>query len=123
MELSFSQCKQLADNYYGDLRDIVDTLNDQPEWITDKLDISDIQAIQHGGCASGAYMPAVTYYQAAETMAKHGDEILDFIESVNGLDLPAIPRLTSWSAIAVLYLSAAVELWCGQFDLDNVNWD
>ena len=97
--ISFTQCKQIAAN--SDLRTVVAELNGQPNWITEKLSIADIQAIQQGGCESGAYMPAVTYYQPSATMAEHGDDVLDFIES-SGFDLPTIPRLTSWSAIAVL---------------------
>ena len=67
-------------------------------------------------------MPAVTYYQAVETMSEHGDGVLDFIETT-GENLPTVARLTSWSGIAVLYLSAAVEMWCGSFDLEGVDWD
>ena len=120
--ITFTQCKQLIANGY-DLRDISQELLDQPEWITQHLDIADIQAVQQGGCASGAYMPAVTYYDAAQTMAELGTEVLDYIESDCGLDLPTVPRLTSWRGIAVLYLSCAVELWCSQFDLEGVDWN
>jgi len=83
----------------------------QPEWITEPLTPYDIAAINQGGCASGAYMPAVTYYDAAQTMAKHGDAVLDYLEEQYG-ELPIIPDGTSWSDMAVLYLSWAVELWC-----------
>jgi len=118
MNVTYTQCKQIAAN--SPLRDFIAELNDQPNWIA-PLDIYDIHAIQQGGCESGAYMPAVTYYDARQTMNEYGDDVLDYIEST-GLDLPVIPRLTSWSSIAVIYLSCAVELWCGRFDLDGVNW-
>lgn len=35
-----------------------------PRWIDQDISPNDIAAICQGGCASGAYMPAVTYYQA-----------------------------------------------------------
>lgn len=83
---------------------------DVPDWIESDITCSDIAAIVQGGCASGAYMPAVTYYRAVQTMAEHGDEVLEFIES-NLCELPTIPAGESWSGIAVFFLSYAVELW------------
>lgn len=123
IELTYTQCKQLTANY-SDLREVVENLNDQPDWITvnQTLDMADIQAIQQGGCASGAYMPAVTYHTAKETMNTYGDEVLEYIEEVYG-ELPQPDAGESWSGIAVFYLSIAVELWAGAFDLDGVNWD
>jgi len=85
---------------------------DIPDWIEQDITPNDIDAICQGGCASGAYMPAVTYYDAAQMMAKHGDSVLDYIDEQMG-ELPPIPEGTSWSGIAVLYLSFAVELWAG----------
>jgi len=121
MNLSYTQCKQLTHNY-PDLRACIESLNDQPDWITQPLDMSDIQAVIQGGCASGAYMPAVTYYGAAQTMAAHGDDVLDFIQEHLG-ELPSPGNDISWTGLAVFYLSYAVELWCGQFDLGGVDWD
>lgn len=120
MQLTYTQCKQIAANY--PLRDIVEQLQDQPEWITDPLDIADIQAIQQGGCASGAYMPAVTYHKALQTMSEYGDDVLEYIENNYG-EIPQPGKGESWSSLAVFYLSMAVELWVGQFDLDGVDWD
>ena len=121
MELSFTQCKQLATNYPV-LRDVIASMDDQPAWITEDLSVYDIQAIQQGGCDSGAYMPAVTYYQAIKTMSDNGDDVLQYIEDCIG-ELPLVPKGTSWGGIACFYLSYAVELWAGQFDLNNVDWD
>jgi hypothetical protein len=122
MELTFTQCKQIA--AIEDLRGAIEALNDQPEWISEEMDFYDIQAVNHGGCASGAYMPAVTYYQAIQTMSEHGDDVLDYIESQIG-ELPEVPKNTSWSGMAVFYLSYAVELWCADFAdlLANVDWN
>ncbi len=122
MESTYTQCKQMSE--IGLLRDQIEALNDQPIWITcnQDLDIADIQGIQQSGCASGAYMPAVTYYTAVQTMSEHGNDIFDYIETLWG-EVPQPETVISWSALAVFYLSMAVELWCNQFDLDGVNWD
>tara|TARA_R110000751_G_scaffold297166_1_gene406631 strand:- start:119 stop:466 length:348 start_codon:yes stop_codon:yes gene_type:complete len=84
-----------------------------PDWISDDITAQDIASIMQGGCASGAYMPAVTYWQAIETMSKHGDDVLQFIQDSYG-ELPAIKNDESWSGIAVFFLSIAVELWAAQ---------
>lgn len=124
--LTFTQCKQIIDNG-EDLRDTLENLNDQPRWLTDMgaIDsVSELQAILQGGCESGAYMPAVTYSTALDTMNEHGDDIFEYIKQRMG-DLPA-PRVgDNWSSTAVYYCSMAVELWCSQFSstLDGVDWD
>jgi len=82
----------------------------KPYWIDHELTKDDLEAIQQGGCASGAYMPAVTYYQATETMSNCGDAVLEYIEEQYG-EIPQAPSGSSWSGIAVHYLSMAVELW------------
>ena len=110
-----TQLEQLESNEVN-LRD----LTDQPEWL-DISDMATIHAVQQGGCESGAYMEAVTYYDAKQTMAEHGDDILEYIASSLG-ELPSHDR-DSWGHICVFYFSVAVELWCGQFDLDGVDWD
>ena len=89
---------------------------DVPAWIDQTITGSDIAAINQGGCSSGAYMPAVTYYDARQTMAEHGDDVLEFVEEHYG-EIPQPQPGESWSGIAVCYLSLAVELWAGQFDL------
>lgn len=93
-----------------ELSDIEDF--EYPAWVDSSAlcDSDDIESICHGGCASGAYMPAVTYYTANQTMAAHGDDVLQFIEDSYG-ELPEVPNHSGWSAIAVFYLSVAVELW------------
>lgn len=83
---------------------------DVPNWIESDITACDIAAIMQGGCASGAYMPAVIYWQALETMKEHGDDVLAFIEDNLG-ELPAVPAQSSWAGIAVFFLSYAVELW------------
>jgi hypoxanthine phosphoribosyltransferase len=81
-----------------------------PEWIESGIDRDNLEAIVQGGCASGAYMPAATYYKARATMAEHGDDVLEYIDDIvdSGNSLPAG---LSWSGICCHYLSMAVELW------------
>jgi hypothetical protein len=57
---------------------------DVPAWIADDISPSDIAAILQGGCARGAYMPAVTYRKALATMAEHGDDVLDYVQGAIG---------------------------------------
>ena len=84
-----------------------------PAWIDQEIGVSTVASIVQGGCDSGAYMPAVTYWQAKETMGNFGDEALTYIESVLG-ELPSpfdTYESVSWGGMAVFYLSTAVELW------------
>ena len=83
---------------------------DVPDWIDQDISLDDIGNILQGGCASGAYMPAVTYHQALSTMGRHGDDVLQYIEDSLG-ELPDVSG-ESWSGMACKYLSCAVELWC-----------
>ena len=83
-----------------------------------------LRDLAYGGCASGQYMPAVTYYQAAETMARYGDDVLQYIEDsgvgecLSGEDILS----RSWSGIAVFFLSVAVEEW-GRATLRALGYD
>jgi len=127
IELTFTQCKQLVANDVN-LRDFVEQVNDQPEFMSDETgmqidSISELQAIIQSGCASNAHR-AVYYHEATKCMAEHGDDVLEYIETVLG-ELPVIPNGSSWSQIASIYLTTAIELWCGDFanDLDGVDWD
>jgi hypothetical protein len=81
-----------------------------PEWIEFDITPYDVAAIVQGGCDSGAYMPAVNYYHANKVMSEHGDDVLWYIEQYAD-ELPTPPKGSSWSRMAVFYLSYAVELW------------
>lgn len=87
-----------------------------PAWIEQDITLDDIKAIQQGGCASGAYMPAVTYHQALETMNEHGNDVLEYIEERMDIVDMITPQGATWSGIAVHYLSTAVELWASSID-------
>ena len=82
---------------------------DVPLWIDRDIDCGQVAAIIQGGCDSGAYMPAVTYWQAQKTMNDHGDDVLDYLDDY-GCELD-VPGGKSWPGIAVYFLSCAVELW------------
>ena len=99
---------------WNDEEPIKDRGIEVPRWIDSEIDGTQVAAIIQGGCASGAYMPAVTYHQALATMGEFGDSIFDYIEEVYG-DPSFIfgddLSNKSWSGMAVHYLSFAVELW------------
>jgi len=81
-----------------------------PAWIDRDISTYDIASICQGGCASGAYMPAVTYHQALKTMSDHGDDVLQYIEDNLG-EMPQPKKGESWAGMACFYLSCAVEIW------------
>ena len=93
---------------------------DVPRWIDQDITCSDIAAIVQGGCASGAYMPAVTYHKALATMSEEGDEVLQYIEDAIG-ELPDVAG-QSWGQMACTYLSTAVELWASsvESEIDDI---
>ncbi len=90
-------------------------MRDQPDWIKYPLCDDEIRAISEGGCASGAYMPAVTYYDALRTMSEHGDHVFEYIEGHLG-ELPQPDGVEGWSGMACHYLSLAVELWASSIE-------
>ena len=100
-----------------------------PDWIEQDITVHQVAAIIDGGCDSGAYMPAVNYppFGAGQTMAEHGNEVLEFIEDHS--ELPQIEAGASWSGIACIFLSHAVELWCAMHEdkiasaLADDDWD
>jgi hypothetical protein len=86
---------------------------DVPDWIDQDITPNDVAAIVQGGCASGAYMSAVTYRQALETMNEHGDDVMQYIEDSGIAEAMDVENIVSesWSGIAVYFLSVAVETW------------
>jgi hypothetical protein len=84
-----------------------------PRWIDPDISPATVAAICQGGCSSGAYMPAVVYSDALETMGLWGDDsegVLQYLEDALG-DLPTPDAGISWSGLACFYVSCAVELW------------
>jgi hypothetical protein len=91
---------------------------DVPRWIEQDITLYTVEAINQGGCASGAYMPAVTYHDATQAMAEHGDDVLEFIEEGIG-ELPMPEQTTSWGGLACHFLSCAVELWASGVEIPD----
>ena len=102
-----------------------------PDWIdSDYFDLDDtdrtlrtLTAIAQKGCDTGAYLPACTYHEVLATMAEHGNDVLETLETWG--ELPEIPTGESWAGIACLFLSQAVESWAASAlcDLDNEGYD
>lgn len=97
---------------------------DVPKWIEQDVTLYDLDAINYGGCASGAYMPAVTYYNAQQTMAEHGDTVLEFIADTICDEMVLNPHDTTWGGFCVHVLSRAVEAFAASVDTDDllVEW-
>tara|TARA_R100001086_G_scaffold235182_1_gene157986 strand:+ start:256 stop:621 length:366 start_codon:yes stop_codon:yes gene_type:complete len=108
-------------NHEDPIADLTDEIT-IPRWIDQDISPSTVAAILQGGCASGAYMPAVTYSTALETMHRHGDShdgVLQYLEDFSELPTPdAIGGQVSWSGLACLYVSCAVELWASNIEDD-----
>ena len=86
---------------------------DVPAWVEQDIDCTQIAAILQGGCESGAYMPAVTYYDARETMHEHGDAVMDYFSDGN-VEWPTVYPGGSWSLLCTYVLSGAVERWAAE---------
>lgn len=89
---------------------------DAPGWIDANITLGDIVSIANHGCASYAYMPAVTYYEAKRIMGMWGDEVTDYISENSDLSCAEILQNAgaeeSYSLMCCTLLSFAVELWC-----------
>jgi len=94
-----------------------------PAWIEQDITCYDIAAICQGGCESGAYMPAVIYHKAVDTMAEHGEEIFDVIEQAFDSALDVLKRGkddATWRHMAVAFVSFAVESWAQEIHAELV---
>ena len=104
-------------NHENPITDYTDEIT-IPRWIESDISPSDIAAIVEGGCASGAYGPAIFYHSAEKVLHEYGDAkdgVLNYIEESLG-ELPTPPKDTSWSGLACFYLSYAVELWAASIE-------
>lgn len=99
----------MSDALWNYDKPVADLGIDVPVFIEQDITGYTVAAIYQGGCDSGAYMPAVTYDTARETMDKHGDEVLEYLEGYGYM--PESYEIQSWSGLAVLFLSRAVEAW------------
>lgn len=111
-DLTFAECRQIIQNG-GDLRSIVESLNDQPEWLLAMGGINslaELQSVAVGGCESGAFMPAVAYHTANKVMAEYGDYVIAYLEDL-ALEFKLDPAIHSWRGFACKVLSSAVDSW------------
>ena len=78
---------------------------------TDYVYVSSLKDIIYGGCASGCYMPAVTYATALSTMGVYGSEVMSYLWE-HFCERPELPKsCVLWQEICCHWLSVAVELW------------
>lgn len=95
---------------------IIDNMSGPHRWVTLE-DVDEVASIAQCGCASSAYMPAVTYSTAKEIMFKHGDEVLDFLDESCYMDEFNINlKESTWGHVCVQILSTAVEVLCLQIE-------
>ncbi len=89
------------------------TVIDVPPWIDAEINIHVVASIYQGGCAGYAYLPACEHATAAETMAVHGDVVLEYLED-SGVEHELMVRGVSWGGLASHLLMMAIDLWAGR---------
>lgn len=82
-----------------------------PVWIDQGIYCYDVAAICQGGCESGAYMPAVTYYEAQKIMNEHADSVIRFLENQGYEKAEFDFSNQTWGCFCVQLLSLAVDTW------------
>ena len=126
IKLTNDQIEQLESNGY-DIDHFREEIESQPSFIVEMgaIDsLSDMHAIQQGGCESGAYVPAVTYYTAKKILLEHENEILELINLLHYTDEMTFDMQNETiGQFAVKIVSLAVDVWVGQFDLHGVDWN
>ena len=88
---------------------------DVPKWIDQDVTLYTANNVACGGCESGAYMPAVIYCKAQETMGEYGDDVLQYLDDV-GLCEPIETSGKTWLCIACDILSRACDIWFSSID-------
>ena len=112
--LTFSQAKAIINDLgRSDLESFLEAMNDQPEFLQfmgEIDDVSELIAIYEGGCSSGAYMPAVTYYTASQCMASDASgSVEEELEDYGGITFN--PAEESFSQFASKLCAMAVEIF------------
>jgi len=97
----------MSDLLWNTDQPVTDFNIDVPAWIEQDITCTDIAAIIQGGCESGAYMPAVTYRTALDTMSEHGEDVIDYIYG-SGLTFTLDAGSETFSQFCVKVLSSAV---------------
>ena len=110
-----------------ELQEYIIKLN--PEWLEQLGTIEcflTLASIAQGGCASGAYMPAVTYYTAKQALfSELGEDManyaINFLAEVDSLDQVAIHLEDGIQYMAAYLASVAVETWAYEIEQDVLN--
>lgn len=116
-ELTFTQSKMIINSLGRDqLENFLESINDQPEFLKFMGEISDVAeliAIYEGGCASGAYMPAVTYYTAKKCLFECEGTLADQLDGYGAIEWDH--ENEELGGFAVKICSIAVENYVSQF--------
>ena len=100
----------------SDVEQFIEKVNDQPDFIESMgavEDVAELIAIYEGGCHSGAYMPAVTYFTAKKTFIEFEGVLCDYVDGY-GLALD-LDKGDCFSNFCAKVCSAAVESWVNSF--------
>ena len=119
---------QALDSLCEQISLVVEAHVSMPMWI-DKDSVPDdveefvawCRDVTYSGCASGVYMPAVTYFVAVRTMEQHADDLLDYIDQQTGdvayyFSTYLGTNTPSWSGLASHLLSCGVEIWAASWE-------
>lgn len=118
-ELTYTQAKKIIESLGRcELESFLESMNDQPEFLKFMGEIESVGglvSIYECGCASGAYMPAVTYYTANQCMAS--DAATSVEDELSGLDheITFNPSEDSFSQFASKLCVMAVESYVSKF--------
>jgi len=117
--LTYTQCKALiaAHSQYV-VSDFINEMNNQPEFLQhmgEITDVAELVAIYEGGCASGAYMPAVTYHIALSCMNECATSVEDMLEDSYQSEITFDFSSGGWVNLASDMCSRAVEAYVSQF--------
>lgn len=89
----------------------------QPSWLIHEIDLSDVFSIYQGGCASGAFIPAVTYHIAEAWFNTHSEDMLQYVRD-NDSNLVFNFNELPFSEFCTRICASAVEYFV--FELVNI---
>lgn len=118
-ELTYTQAKSIIESLGRcELESFLESMNDQPAFLQymGEIDsVSELVSIHEGGCASGAYMPAVTYYTANQCMASDAATSVEDELSELDYEITFNPSEDSFSQFASKLCAMAVESYVSKF--------
>lgn len=117
-ELTYTQAKNIIESLGRDgLESFLESINDQPAFLKfmGEIDsVGELLSIYEGGCASGAYIPAVTYYTANQCMANAATSVEDELSELD-YEITFNPSEDSFSQFASKLCAMAVESYVSKF--------